>query len=97
MARRPVDRGEELEELRAGAADEPPDDPLDEPPNDAEDPEERGWADLPVLPPPLPTLVYPPPLATRPRLVPEALPPVPPPDPLPRRSTTMIGPPMPYP
>ncbi len=95
MARRPVDRGEELEDLRAGAADERPDDPLDEPPNDAalpEDREERGWADLPVLPP-LPTLVYPPPLATRPRLVPEALPPVP----LPRRSTTMIGPPMPYP
>jgi len=91
MARRPVDCGE-LEDLGAGAAwdDRPGDDAL---PADCEDadPEERGWADLLVLPPPL-DLVYPPPLTTRPLLVLELEPPPPPPPPPLPRSTTMIGP-----
>ncbi len=55
-----------------------------------EDPEERGRADLPVLPPLLPALVYPPPHTTRPLVEPEALP---------CRPTTMIEvpyPPYPY-
>ena len=95
-----MDCGEELEGLRAGAADDRPDDPLDEAalPEDLEDPEERGWADLPVFPPPLPALVYPPPLTTRPLVEPEleTPPPIPTVPPV-RRSTITIGAPMPYP
>ena len=92
-ALRPVDRGEELGDLRAGAADRValPDERAgaDRTAGAAlrEDPEERGWADLPVLPPlpPLPlALVYPLPLTTRPSVGPESAP-------LPRRATTMIG------
>ena len=79
MARRPVDCGEEPEDLGARAAwDARPDDAV---PADS-DPEERGRATLPLGPPP-PDLVYPPPLTTRPCLVLE------PPSP---RSTTTIGP-----
>ena len=93
MARRPVDCGEEREDLGADAADDPLDDAL---PEDAEDPE-RGRADLPVLPP-LSALVYPPPLTTRPLVEPELeTPPLIPAVPPVRRSTITIGAPMPYP
>ena len=98
MARRPVDCGEDPEDLGADAAEDPPDGALDDAlPEDAEDPE-RGRADLPALPPPLSALVYPPPLTTRPLVEPELeVPPLIPPVPPVRRSTITIGAPMPYP
>ena len=79
-----------MDDPRAGEADDRPDDPL-EGAALPEDPEERGWADLPVLAPPLPALVYPPPLTTRPLVEPVTFSPAP----LPRRLTTMIR--LPYP
>ncbi len=89
-----MDRGEELGDLRAGAADRvaPPEErgraDLAAGAVLREDPEERGRADLPVLPPLPLALVYPPPLTTRPAVEPESVP-------LSRRPTTIIG--VPYP